>query len=136
MHVSALLGAHAGVGYIRFELVVNFAAFRQQRFRFQLVVSPCPFQAETKCLETQGRVHSTVTRPRSTSKDSHNANESKVFVLKHLAHACASHVENLRFQLSVSPPLPPPAGAAWLGQGKGGGSAPPAQAQHASQRHI
>ena len=75
MHVSALLGAHAGVGYIRFELVVNFAAFRQQRFRFQLFVSPCPFQAETKCLETQGRVHSTVTRPRSTSKDSH-ANES------------------------------------------------------------
>ena len=101
MHVSALLGAHApplapschaplqardpslsvnpsvmpGI-----ELVVSFAPFRKQRYRFQLVVSPCPFQAETKCLETQGRVHSTVTSPRSTSKDSHSANESKVFV--------------------------------------------------------
>ena len=37
------------------------------------------------------KIHTTQTSPR-------------YFVLKHPAHACASHVENVRFQLSVSPP--------------------------------
>ena len=100
---KSLPGTRAGLWC---ELVVNFAPFRQQRFRFQLFVSPCPLQAETKCLETQGRVHSTVTNLRSASKDSHNANESNAFVLKHPAHACAVSCRRCAFQTCLSPPPP------------------------------